>query len=120
MHIVLQVALAVALFGVVLGIRRDFDVPIGTLRLAHKLHQLGGKAKFAGRDRAAGLVAAQRGGGPDRPRVGVVGAIAFVFSLFTIYGCGATAVLYGLMLLLLGLPVYVWQRRQATKGLKPC
>ena len=65
---------------------------------------------------AVGLVAARAGGGPDRPRVGVVGAIAFVFSLFTIYGCGATAVLYGLMLLLLGLPVYVWQRRQATKG----
>ena len=69
---------------------------------------------------AVGLVAARAGGGPGRPRVGMVGAIAFVFSLFTIYGCGATAVLYGLMLLLLGLPVYVWQRRQAMKGLKPC
>ena len=37
----------------------------------------------------------------------------FVFSLFTIYGCGPTAVLYGLILLLFGIPVYVWQRRRA-------
>lgn len=66
---------------------------------------------------AVPLVAARAGAdGSRRPRVGVVGVIAFVFSLFTIYGCGPTAVLYGLMLLLLGLPVYVWQRRQAVKG----
>lgn len=66
---------------------------------------------------AVPLVAAKAGAdGSPRPRVGVVGVIAFVFSLFTIYGCGPTAVLYGLMLLLLGLPVYVWQRRQAVKG----
>ena len=65
---------------------------------------------------AVGLVAARAGSGPNRPRVGVVGAIAFMFSLFTIYGCGATAVLYGLILLLLGLPIYVWQRSQVAKG----
>lgn len=66
---------------------------------------------------AVPLVAARAAAdGSRRPRVGVVGVIAFVFSLFTIYGCGPTAVLYGLMLLLLGLPVYVWQRRQAVKG----
>ena len=38
--------------------------------------------------------------------------IAFAFSIFTIYGCGAEAVLYGFVLLMLGIPVYVWQRRQ--------
>jgi len=66
---------------------------------------------------AVGLVAAQAGrGGPLAPRVGVVGVIAFVFSLFTIYGCGPTAVLYGLILLLLGFPVYVWQRRRTSRG----
>jgi arginine:agmatine antiporter len=65
---------------------------------------------------AVGMVAAQSGAGGTRPRVGAVGTIAFVFSLFTIYGCGPTAVLYGLMLLLLGIPVYVWQRRPAVKG----
>jgi hypothetical protein len=31
--------------------------------------------------------------------------------MFTVYGCGPKAVLYGL-LLLLGVPVYVWQRRE--------
>ena len=66
---------------------------------------------------AVGLVAAQSGtAGDRRPRVGVVGGIAFLFSLFTIYGCGPTAVLYGLLLLLLGIPVYVWQRRSTQKG----
>jgi hypothetical protein len=32
--------------------------------------------------------------------------------MFTLYGCGAEPVLYGLVLLLLGIPVYVWQRRR--------
>jgi arginine:agmatine antiporter len=66
---------------------------------------------------AVGLVAARATGGSTKaPRIGVVGAIAFVFSLFTVYGCGPTAVLYGLLLLLLGFPVYVWQRRRTLKG----
>lgn len=64
---------------------------------------------------AVGLLAAGRTG-QAAPRVGVVGVVAFVFSLFTIYGCGPTAVLYGLMLLLLGIPVYVWQRRRTAEG----
>jgi basic amino acid/polyamine antiporter, APA family len=34
----------------------------------------------------------------------VVEAIAFGFSVFTLYGCGAEAVLYGLLLLVLGIP----------------
>ena len=45
-------------------------------------------------------------------RISPVDAIAFVFSIFVIYGCGAEAVLYGLILLLLGIPVYVWQRHE--------
>lgn len=60
---------------------------------------------------ATGLVAAKVGGGKV-PRVGVVEVVAFVFSMFTLYGCGAEPVLYGLILLLLGIPVYVWQRRR--------
>jgi amino acid transporter len=63
---------------------------------------------------AVGLVAARAAGGGKVPRVTVVEGIAFVFSIFTIYGCGATAVLYGLMLLLLGIPVYVWQRHRVA------
>jgi APA family basic amino acid/polyamine antiporter len=61
---------------------------------------------------ATGLVAATVGGGKV-PRVGVIELVAFVFSMFTLYGCGAEPVLYGLILLLLGIPVYVWQRRRA-------
>lgn len=62
---------------------------------------------------AVGIVAARSDAG--RERIGAVGAVAFVFSLFTLYGCGPTAVLYGLILLLLGLPVYVWKRRQTLE-----
>jgi len=64
---------------------------------------------------AIGLIGVKSGNGPA-PRTGIVGVIAFVFSLFTIYGCGPTAVLYGLLLLLLGIPVYAWQRRTTRKG----
>jgi len=46
------------------------------------------------------------------PRLGVIETVAFVFALFTVYGCGPQAVLWGLLLLLLGIPVYVWQRRE--------
>jgi amino acid transporter len=61
---------------------------------------------------AGGFVAARVAGGGRVPKVTAVEIIAFVFSLFTVYGCGPEAVLYGLMLLLLGIPVYTWQRRR--------
>jgi basic amino acid/polyamine antiporter, APA family len=59
----------------------------------------------------AGVLIAAHVGQPA-PRVSVVEAVAFVFSIFVIYGCGPEPVLYGLLLLLLGIPVYVWQRRE--------
>ena len=62
---------------------------------------------------ATGLVAAYAAGGGPVPRLTVIEVIAFVFSVFTLYGCGAEAVLYGFMMLVLGIPVYVWQRRRA-------
>ena len=66
---------------------------------------------------AIGLIAVRRratGAEPQAlPRIGAVEIIAFVFSMFTIYGCDAKAVLYGSFLLLLGIPVFVWQRRRA-------
>ena len=43
--------------------------------------------------------------------MGAIELIAFVFAMFTVYGCGPEPVLYGFVLLLLGIPVYVWQRR---------
>jgi arginine:agmatine antiporter len=56
------------------------------------------------------LISARRGA-PLR-RVSVVEVVAFAFAMFVIYGCGPEAVLYGLILLLLGIPVYVWLRRE--------
>jgi arginine:agmatine antiporter len=52
-------------------------------------------------------------------RVSVVDVVAFVFAIFVIYGCGAEAVLYGLLMLLLGIPVYVWQRHEQLKARPP-
>src|SRR4029079_13428456 len=51
---------------------------------------------------ATGLVAAYAAGGGPVPRLTIVELIAFVFAVFTLYGCGAQPVLYGLMMLLLG------------------
>ena len=62
---------------------------------------------------ATGLVAAYAAGGGPVPRLTAIEVIAFVFSVFTLYGCGAEAVLYGFIMLVLGIPVYVWQRRRA-------
>jgi len=63
---------------------------------------------------ATGLIAAQGSGGVV-PRITIVELIAFAFAVFTLYGCGAEAVLYGVVLLVLGIPVYVWQRRRASE-----
>jgi amino acid transporter len=65
---------------------------------------------------ATGLVASRVAGDKPAPRIGVIDLIGFLFAIFTLYGCGAEPVLYGVMLLVLGIPVYVWQRRQVTKG----
>jgi amino acid transporter len=62
---------------------------------------------------AGGFVAVRAAGAGKVPRVKLIEIIAFVFSIFVIYGCGPEPVLYGLVLLLLGIPVYTWQRRRA-------
>lgn len=61
---------------------------------------------------AVGLIA--RGTGVPKSRIGAIEIVAFIFSIFTLYGCGPEAVLYGFVLLMLGIPVYVWQRRTAA------
>ncbi len=50
---------------------------------------------------------------PIRARDGVVMAIAFVYSAWAIYGAGAQTVLLGFLLMVAGIPVYVWQKRRA-------
>jgi amino acid transporter len=61
---------------------------------------------------ASGLVAARSAVGGPIPRLTIVEMIAFVFAVFTLYGCGAEPVLYGLLLLVLGIPVFVWQQHR--------
>jgi arginine:agmatine antiporter len=53
---------------------------------------------------AAGILA--RG---KASRFGLVDVTAFVFSMFTLWGCGAEVVMWGFLMLMLGVPVYVWQ-----------
>jgi basic amino acid/polyamine antiporter, APA family len=67
---------------------------------------------------ASGLVAANAPGGGPVVRVTMVEAIAFVFAIFTLYGCGAEPVLCGLILLMLGIPVFVWQCSARTNAVR--
>jgi amino acid transporter len=66
---------------------------------------------------ASGLVAANAAGGGTIPRPTLVEIIGFVFAMFTLYGCGAEPVLYGLMLLMLGIPVFIWERHSRQRAL---
>jgi APA family basic amino acid/polyamine antiporter len=51
------------------------------------------------------------GTSPNRPTGDrAIAAIAFLFSVWAIYGAGAQTVLLGFLLMLAGIPVYVWQR----------
>lgn len=45
-----------------------------------------------------------------------IAAVAFAYSMFAIYGAGAPIVFQGFLLMLSGLPVYVWVRRERTPG----
>lgn len=65
---------------------------------------------------ASGLVAAHKSKSHSIPKLSLVEIIAFVFAVFTLYGCGAEPVLYGVVLLVLGIPVFVWQRRRNAEG----
>jgi APA family basic amino acid/polyamine antiporter len=55
-----------------------------------------------------------------RMRASVVSIAAFVFSVVLIYGAGAETALFGFIVLLLGIPLYVWLiREQAGNGMSP-
>jgi len=63
-------------------------------------------AVFAGR---ASDVPLSRGGA-------AIAVLAFVYAMVAIAGAGAETVYWGFLLLLLGLPVYVWVKRQRGQG----
>jgi len=46
----------------------------------------------------------------------IIAGLAFTYALVAIGGAGADTVYYGFLLLLLGLPVYVWVRRREGRG----
>jgi amino acid transporter len=58
----------------------------------------------------AAVILTRRATGPRR--VSAVDVVAFAFALFTVWGCGAEAALYGFLLLLLGIPIYVRNLRE--------
>ena len=60
----------------------------------------------------------KQGDGERTGRLTIVEGVAFVFAVFTLYGCGPAAVLYGLLLLVCGIPVYVWQRHSVARVLR--
>lgn len=53
---------------------------------------------------------------PPRGAAAIVSVLAFVYAMFAIYGAGADTVFYGFLLLLAGLPLYVWMRRGAPES----
>jgi arginine:agmatine antiporter len=87
------------------GVRAFYDLVVS-------LSTMAAVSPYAFCSLAVGLVAARAGNGGPKLRISAVEVIAFAFSVFTVYGCGPEAVLYGLILLLLGIPVYVWQRHR--------
>lgn len=55
------------------------------------------------------------GHAPPRGAAAVVSVLAFIYAMFAIGGAGAETVFYGFLLLLAGLPLYVWLRRAAPR-----
>lgn len=69
----------------------------------------------------AELMIALRGGrslaGPQLLKVVVLGLLGFVYSLWAIYGAGAEVVFFGFLLILSGVPIFVWIKwRYAAAG----
>lgn len=52
----------------------------------------------------------------SRRRAHVVAPLAFAFVLYTIYGVGAEVALWGFLVVLAGMPLYVWFKTRAEPG----
>jgi len=61
------------------------------------------------------LYATDRKHFPQKPGAGevLIALIAFLYSMWTLYGAGAEVVLWGTILMLAGLPIYAWMKWQA-------
>jgi APA family basic amino acid/polyamine antiporter len=62
---------------------------------------------------APALIARRAPHGEERPRARdhAIAAVAFLFSVGAVYGAGAQTALLGVVLMLLGVPVYAWLRK---------
>ncbi len=54
----------------------------------------------------------------------IISIIAFVFSIWALYGSGAEAVFWGFLVLVAGIPIYTWRKWRsgvlaAKSGVKP-
>jgi arginine:agmatine antiporter len=67
---------------------------------------------------AGSILAWRRAGLSGLRGFSAVEVVAFGFAIFAVYGCGPEAVLFGFLLLLLGIPVYAWllRERGAARG----
>ncbi len=83
---------------------------VGFYQLVVNLSTMAAVIPYAFCALAGGLVAARAAAGTPIPGISPIELVAFAFSIFTLYGCGPQPVLFGLLLLLLGIPVYVWQQ----------
>ena len=52
----------------------------------------------------------------ERRRTQVIAVIAFAFLLYTVYGAGADVVMWGFLVILGGMPLYVWLRTAPRRG----
>ncbi len=61
----------------------------------------------------------ERFAGASRRRLAVFGSLGFIYALLAIGGSGAETVYWGFLLLLLGIPFYIWQVRQKGMTAEP-
>ena len=67
----------------------------------------------------ADIVLAHRSGKPVRLRDTVLACAAFGFAVWAALGAGQEAVYWYFALLIIGIPLYVWQTRRGTRARKP-
>ena len=80
----------------------DFIVRLAVLTtLLPHLYAMGAELMLSRRDRA-------RYSDRDRRRAAIVAPLAFAFVLYTVYGIGAEVALWGFLVVLAGIPMYVW------------
>ena len=86
----------------------DFIVRLAVLTtLLPHLYAMAAELMLSRRDRA-------RYSDRDRRRAAVIAPLAFAFVLYTVYGVGAEVALWGFLVVLAGIPLYVWLVTSAT------